>query len=67
MLQDDVFDTIGLDDHCLQLDVASVEAVARRIARVCHAWIEDWKDKDMGPQGKPVEQQHILCKHEGLK
>ncbi len=41
MWQDDDFDTIGLDPHCLPLDIAPEEEVARRTTRVFHAWIED--------------------------
>ncbi len=67
MWQDDDFDTIGLDPHCLPLDVAPEEEVLRRTARVFHAWIEDWEDKDVGPQGYPVIEQHIFCKYGGLK
>ncbi len=66
MWQDDDFDTIGLDPHCLPLDVAPKEEIVRRIARVFHAWIEDWEDKDVGPKCDPVKEQHILCKYGGL-
>ncbi len=41
MWQDDDFDTIGLDPHCLPLDIGPEEVVARRTTRVFHAWIED--------------------------
>ncbi len=63
MWQDDDFDTIGSDPHCLPLDIGPEEVVARRTTRVFCPWIEDWEDKDVGPQGDPGNELHILYKH----
>ncbi len=60
MQQDDAFDTIILDPCCFSLNVAPGEHIATRTTRVLHAWIEDWEDKDIGPQCNPVREQHIL-------
>jgi len=48
------------------LFAAPEEEVARRTTRFFCAWIEDWEDKDVGPQGDPVKEQHILCKYGGF-
>ncbi len=67
MWQDDDFDTIGLDPDCLTLDAAPDDKVVNRATRVFHVQIENWKEKDVRPQGDSVMEQHIFCKHGGLK
>lgn len=37
------FNIVGLDPHCLPLDVVPAEKVSRRCRRIFHASIYDWK------------------------
>lgn len=52
MWQGDDFETFDLDPHSLPLDIAPEEKVVRRSTKVFHTWIENWKDRDVRPQGK---------------
>lgn len=64
---DDDFETLGLDAHCLPLDVAPDDEVKRRTTRIFRAWLESWEEVGTGPQGDPVLEQRVLRKYGGLK
>ncbi len=60
------FDTTAFYPHCLPLDVAHADKVARRTWTFC-AWIEDWEEKDLGPPDCSSQEQCILHKHRCLR
>lgn len=64
--EDKGFDTIGVDPHCLPLDVAPAETVARRRTKIFHAQIKFWEEKDVCPTGCSEEEPHILFKYGGI-
>lgn len=63
---DDDFKMLGLDSHCLPLDVSPNDEIERRTICIFQAWLKDWEEVNIKPNGDAVLEQIILRKHGGL-
>ncbi len=57
---DDVFGTLGLDVHCLPLDVVPDDEIKQRATGIFCVWLKDWEEVNTSLHGDAVLEQRIL-------
>ncbi len=63
---DDDFKMLGLDLHCLPLDVAPDDEIKWRTTGIFQAWLKDWEEVNTGAHCDVVLEQRNLRKYGGL-